>query len=249
VEIISMIKNLFDRAIGRLGYEFRPLWSATDAFLEQQRLLEGSAPLIIVDAGAHRGESALRYKTLFPTATVYSFEPFPESFAAFQKQTAKLANVHAFNVALSDRAGEVEFNSNQYAATNSLLQTSPVVDSVWPGGLVDTKQQIRVQTTTIDRFCEEHAIPAIDILKLDVQGAEPLVLKGGERTIRSRKVRLVYTEILTLPSYTGQIELHEFLRMMNDYGFELFNFFNLNTTTSGQLRQLDAIFRAVKPAD
>jgi FkbM family methyltransferase len=241
-----MIKNLFDRALGRLGYEFRPLWSPTDAFLEQQRLLQGSGPLTIFDVGAHRGESALRYKTLFPTAAVYSFEPFPESFAAFQRETAHLANVRAFNVAMSDREGEIEFNSNKYTATNSLLNTAPEVESVWPGGLHDTKQQIRVRTTTIDRFCQEHSMAGIDLLKLDVQGAEPLVLKGGEGLLRRGKVRLVYTEILTVPMYDGQMELHEFFRMMHDYGLELFNFYNLNTSTGGQLRQLDAIFLPAK---
>ena len=241
-----MIKRVFHGVLRRLGYELRPLWSPTDAFLEQQRLLAGSEPLTIIDAGAHRGESAMMYRGLFPTAAIYSFEPFPESFAAYKKQTAGLTNVQVFNVALSDRAGEAEFNSNQYTATNSLLNTAPEVESVWPGGPTDTKEKIRVQTTTLDRFCQEHSIEAIDLLKLDVQGAEPLVLKGGEHLIRSGKVRLVYTEIMTLPSYTGQLELHEFLRMMQDYGFELFNFFNLNTTPSGQLRQIDAIFRAVK---
>ena len=243
-----MIKRVFNGVLRRLGYEFRPLWTPTDAFLDQERLLQGNTPLTIFDVGAHRGESALMYKTLFPTAAVYSFEPFPESFAAFQRETAKLANVQAFNVALSDRVGETEFNCNEYTATNSLLNTAPDVESVWPGGLVDTKKQIRVQTTTLDRFCQEHSIAAIDLLKLDVQGAEPLVLKGGEQMLRSGRVRLVYTEILTLPSYTGQTELHEFIRMMQDYGFELFNFYNLNTTTSGQLRQLDAIFRQGKPS-
>jgi hypothetical protein len=64
--------------------------------------------------------------------------------------------------------------------------------------------------------------------------------------LRSGRVRVVYTEIMTLPSYAGQQELPEFLRMMQDYGFELFNFFNLNTTDRGQLRQVDAIFRATK---
>ena len=123
-----MIKRVFFGVVRRLGYEIRPLWTPTDAFLEQKRLLQGREPLVIFDAGAHRGESALMYKTLFPTAAVYSFEPFPESFAAFQKETAKLANVQAFNVALSDRAGYAEFNSIQYAATNSLLNTAPDVE-------------------------------------------------------------------------------------------------------------------------
>jgi FkbM family methyltransferase len=237
-----MIKRVFAGALRRLGYEFRRLGIPTDEFLEQQRLLQGSAPLTIIDAGAHHGESARMYKTLFPTAAVYSFEPFPESFGVLQKAIARLPNVQAFNLALSDRAGEVEFNSNKYTATNSILNTAPDVESVWPGGLVDTKERIRVKTTTLDGFCQEHSIASIDLLKLDVQGAEPLVLKGCEKMLRHGKVRLVYTEILTLPSYTGQIELHEFLRMMQDYGFELFNLYNLNVTTAGQLRQIDAIF-------
>jgi hypothetical protein len=80
------------------------------------------------------------------------------------------------------------------------------------------------------------------LLKLDVQGAEPLVLKGGEGLLRSGRVRLVYTEIMTLPTYAGQAELHEFLSMMRGYGFELFNIFNLSTTAAGQLRCVDAIF-------
>ncbi len=243
-----MIKRVFNGVLRRMGYEFRPLLFPTNAFLEQQRLLQGSGPLVIFDAGAHHGESAQMYKKLFPTAAVYSFEPFPQSFAKLQKAIVNLATVQAFNVALSNRVGETEFNSNQYTATNSLLKTAPEVESVWPGGLVDTREQIRVQTTTLDRFCQDHSIGAIDILKLDVQGAEPLVLEGAAQLLRRRSVRLVYTEILTLPSYTGQIELHEFLRMMQDFGFELFNFFNLNTTASGQLRQVDAIFSVVKPS-
>jgi FkbM family methyltransferase len=243
-----MIKRVFNGVLRRLGYELRPLLVPTDAFLEQQRLLQGSERLTIVDAGAHYGESALMYKKLFPTAAIYSFEPFPQSFGKLQRTIANLANVQAFNVALSDREGETQFNSNKYEASNSLLNTAPEVESVWPGGLVATQEQIRVQTTTLDRFCQEHSIATIDLLKLDVQGAEPLVLKGGEQMLRRGMVRLVYTEILTLPSYTGQLELHEFLRMMQDYGFELFNFYDLNVTAAGQLRQVDAIFLPAKPS-
>jgi FkbM family methyltransferase len=238
-----IIKSIVRRVFSRFGYEIQPISHApSDAFLEQRRLLAGNDEPVIFDVGAHRGESVLQYKTLFPAATVYCFEPFPQSFAALQGAIAGLASVQPFNVALSDRAGHAEFNSNKYTATNSLLTTASEVESAWPGGIVDTKERIRVATTSLDDFCRDHSVSAIDLLKLDVQGAEPLVLKGGEQLLRQGKVRMIFTEILTLPTYNGQADLHEFLRMMRDYGFEVFNFFNLSTTTSGQLRQLDAIF-------
>jgi len=81
-----------------------------------------------------------------------------------------------------------------------------------------------------------------------VQGAEPLVLKGAEGLLRAGRVRMVYTEILVLPTYDGQARLDEFLSMMRGYGFELFNFFNLSVTAAGQLRQVDAIFIPVGSA-
>jgi FkbM family methyltransferase len=241
-----ILKSLVRRVFGSLGYEIHPISTQpTDAFLEQQRLLGVEKPLMIFDVGAHHGESVRQYKLLFPAATICCFEPFPESFARLQKTIASLSKVSSFKVALADRVGVTEFNANQYSATNSLLPTAPDVENVWPGGQVDTRERIRVSTTTLDQFCQEHSIDAIDLLKLDVQGAEPQVLKGGEQLLRHGKVRLVYTEILTLPAYQGQISLEEFLRMMRDYGFELFNVFNPSVTAAGQLRQLDAIFRAV----
>jgi FkbM family methyltransferase len=240
-----ILKSIVRRVFGSLGYEIQPISTQpTDAFVQQQRILGADKPLMIFDVGAHHGESVRQYRMLFPAATICSFEPFPDSFAKLQKVITNLSNVRSFNVALADRVGEAEFNANQYSATNSLLTTAPDVENVWPGGQVDTRERIRVPTTTLDAFCREHSIDTIDLLKLDVQGAEPRVLKGGEETLRQGKVRLLYTEILTLPAYQGQISFEEFLRMMREYGFDLFNVFNPSITAAGRLRQLDAIFVA-----
>jgi FkbM family methyltransferase len=178
---------------------------------------------------------------LFPAAVIYCFEPFPESFAVLQAALAGDGGVRPFKLALADRAGEAVLNANVFPATNSLLATAPTAAEVWPG-LVQTTGQVRVPTTTLDSFCREQSIDRIDVLKLDVQGAEPLVLRGGEGLLRSGRVRLVYAEVLTLPTYAGQAELHEFLSMMSGYGFELFNVYNPSATAAGQLRQVDAIF-------
>lgn len=96
--------------------------------------------------------------------------------------------------------------------------------------------------STIDRFVAEENIPSIDVLKLDVQGAEYLVLKGAEKSIAASRINLIYSEIITQPTYKNQKELHEVLRLFHDYAFLLHNIYNLSRTSSGKLRQIDAIF-------
>jgi FkbM family methyltransferase len=234
-----MFKKLINRLYNPQGFELRRIQPT--AFDAQQRLFRDAAPRIIFDVGAHTGETIREYKAIFPGAEIHSFEPFPNSFKELRAAAARHTNVHAVNLALSDRAGEAEFNSNVRCATNSLLPVDAAAERAW-SRLVVAKDKIRVQTDTLDAYCERQAIGAIDILKIDVQGAEPLVLQGADRMLRRRSVRLLYVEILAAPCYTGQAELHEFLAQVHGYGFVPYSFYDLCTTVEGELKQFDAIF-------
>jgi FkbM family methyltransferase len=233
------MKKLINRIYNRKGFELRRM--PPNAFIEQQRLLGDGSPSVIFDVGGHYGETVHEYKALFPEATIYSFEPFPESFAALEQTAAQYENVHAVQLALADQAGEAQFSANVNSATNSLLPIAAEAARTW-GNLVQSKTTIRVPTVTLDEFCEARGIDAIDLLKLDVQGGEPLVLRGAERMLRRQAVRIVYAEIITVPCYAQQLELDEFLRMMREYGFALHNFFDPHSSESGRLKQCDAIF-------
>ena len=98
---------------------------------------------MIFDVGAHYGETAEEYKEIFPRADVYSFEPFAESFAVLQQNAAKMAGVHAINLALSDFIGEAAFHSNVGCSTNSLLPIAQEAAEVWPG-LMEAKAKAGV---------------------------------------------------------------------------------------------------------
>ena len=78
-------------------------------------------------------------------------------------------------------------------------------------------------------------------MKLDVQGAEHLVLEGATDALRENRISVIFTEIITMPTYVGQISLHEMLRKFDDHNFQLYNIYNLSTV-DGRLRQVDAIF-------
>ncbi len=235
---MSKIKTAIQNLFRKYGYEIHRY---QDAFRNQQELLSGIEAPVVFDAGAHHGYVSTFYRDLFPKGSIYAFEPFPESFNILTKRTASSPTIHAFNMALSNGSGTAEFHVNPSSATNSLLPTDPQAPQIWGKGLLETYDKIKVQTITIDDFCRTHGIDRIHLLKLDVQGAEPLVLEGARQFLDSGKIDLIYTEIITMPSYSGQMELHDFLTMLHEYGFCLYNFYHF-FLHSGRLKQMDAIF-------
>lgn len=58
--------------------------------------------------------------------------------------------------------------------------------------MLDTEGTVEVPVTTLDRFCAEHSLRHIDILKLDVQGAEYATLTGARRLLDEQAIDIVY---------------------------------------------------------
>jgi hypothetical protein len=185
-----------------------------DPFTAMQHLLIGIKQPIIFDVGAHHGHISRHFRSLFPTSTVYSFEPFQDSFEQLKANTASDPGIKAFNFGLGDKNGTQSFNSNSSSATNSLLATDELGSLTW----------------------------GIDILKLDVQGAEPLVMEGALSACRTGAIGLVYSEIIIQPTYKGQKRFDESLAAFYRNGFDLYNIYNMCYTAEGRLCQVDATF-------
>jgi len=141
------------------------------------KIVTGSSP-IIFDVGAHHGQSAEFFSEIFNSPTIYSFEPDPESFQILKSKKNKNIQVH--NIALSDINGELDFYRNKISHTNSFYRVNyKSTDSI---ALAKSKKKskafelfnlkTKVNSLTIDNFCEINKISQIDLLKIDVQGAE-----------------------------------------------------------------------------
>lgn len=237
-KIIKKIFNLFGCEIIQTKYVVSP----PDAFEDQQKIFAGQNSVIIFDVGAHHGQTALAYNKLFKTPQLFSFEPFGESYAALTNTVKGFSNIKAFNTALSNVTGEVDFHSNQSSATNSILPTHQEGASIWDVNLLDTVKKIKVPVTTVDDFIKTHNVSHVDILKIDTQGTEYLVIEGALNSIKAGKIKLIYMEILTLPTYENQKKFDEILLLLRTNGFELYNIYNTSHTKNGMLRQVDAIF-------
>ena len=225
----------FNQEICRLG---RP--EKMDAFRTQAHLTKKTNPTIF-DAGAYIGDVCARYKALFPESTVHVFEPFPDSFRRLKQRFHDDASVKLNECAVSDVDGTVELNANQSSATNSILASDPLGARTWGEGLLETNARLSVPTTTLDAYCHAHAIDAIDILKLDIQGAELKALHGARSMLESGRIGLIYMEMIFVPTYVGQPDFVDYLHYFRQAGYVMLDMFDA-ARKDFRLIQSDIIF-------
>jgi len=140
------------------------------------RLQEGQT---IIDVGAHIGCFTIRAAQIVGReGKVFSFEPSSENFSFLRKNIAinGLHNVEAFNCALSgeDRP-DAELYISKSSGSNSLFMRKGK-------GMECTKPE-RVPLRTLDSMVQQAKLSRVDILKLDAEGSELAILRGGKDTI------------------------------------------------------------------
>lgn len=242
------MKQSINKFLNHFGYKVSRIRQNSidyyvDPFEMQRRLVSNpDSNLVIFDVGAHHGNIAALYKQIFPKSKIFCFEPFPASYQMLQSLLGGNPDYKLFDFGLSDQSGMSKFYSNFYSPTNSLLKSDKNADIIWGNQLLDNKEIIEVKLRTLDEVIVDQGINQIDILKLDVQGAEPQVIKGALQSIKKGIIKLVYTEIIALPTYEGQVEFEEVIKLFKELGFELFSIYNNSYTSEGRLRQIDAIF-------
>lgn len=126
----------------------------------------------IFDIGANAGFYTLAFSRLVgANGHVWAFEPLPENIRNLRRHVElnALRNVTVVDVAISDRSGSAQF---QRAPSNSM-------------GRLAEQGGITVQTVTLDDFCEQTGGP--DLIKMDVEGAESVVLEGARRTLLNHR--------------------------------------------------------------
>ncbi len=139
----------------------------------------------VFDVGAHNGLYALVAATEQADRTIYAFEPVPRTFAFLEENIAAndLHNISAFCQAVSDKNGEINLfipNSIRLPAAASVLEE-----------LKDDTERVTVPTITIDSFVAENQVADVNLIKIDVEGAEDQVLRGAQETLDRHRPAIV----------------------------------------------------------
>lgn len=195
--------------IGIDGHRFRYLDGPSFAYTYREifrrgtyRFRSSSESPTVIDAGANIGLATVYFKTLFPQASVVAFEPDPEVLKVLQWNIAqaKCGDVTVIGKALSNRDGDAEF----------------VAEGADAGRLAQgrEKSEAKVPITRLRPYLHSRT----DLLKMDIEGAELVVLKDCEDLLHN--VQHLFVEY---HSFEGEEQrLPELLDLLKRNGFRFY---------------------------
>ncbi len=241
-----MRKSLINKICRKFGFEIhgigylQALQKTTfqeDAFAKQTEFIEKAN--IIFDIGANSGQISLRYHSLYPSAIIYAFEPFPGMYNTLCENIQQIENISTHQVAIGERKGKSIFFVNHNVDTNSLLE--PQKTGLSSDKQVVNKDRIEVDVISIDEFCEINLINNIDILKLDIQGGELAALHGAKKMLKAKNIKLIYTEAYFRKQYVDQPLFHDISTYLEQYGYFVQDIYN-PIYGKGSIAWCDAVF-------
>jgi len=151
---------------------------------------------LFVDIGANVGSCTLQMLARPDVSTVVAFEPNPDNLFyltnSIRKNPGFSSKISLYPLGLSDSTSMHRMYEQKGNFGNSVFDT-PVTDTA---NDVDDKVKVQVKTRTLDDiFFAGGSPPYIHLMKIDVQGFETKVLKGGMRLLKSGAIRAIKLEV------------------------------------------------------
>lgn len=175
--------------------------------------------MMVLDIGGHIGYyTRLFSKLVGERGKVYVFEPSPDNLKLLEYNIKKCKNVTLIKKAVCDKDGFVDFHRTlTHSASHSILEPD------------FASETISVPCITIDTFVKENNLN-IDAIKLDVEGAEPLVLKGAEQIIKNIANLSVVMEFIESYAKKGGQTPKEHFQYLQNLGLTVYTILPDGTT-------------------
>lgn len=175
-----------------------------------------SSPTTILDVGCHDGTDSVRFNEAFPMARIIGIEADPKNY---QKALERKSKVEFYNYAIRNYVGETGFypsatykRKKSWSYSGSVFESNPKKNS-----RLTFHEQIKIPCITLSTFCLERNIEKIDLLHMDVQGAEKEVIESLE----SLRPTLIFAEISEFNKYKTNTSKEEFEETLIRIGYQI----------------------------
>ena len=186
------------------------------------RWIEANIPTngTVIEAGSWDGADTAFFAHHLRDGKVYSFEPFPSFYYQTCQRLYGVKNAEVSHYALAEKTQPYTFyiselNGNAWCS-NSILKPK---DHLIMNPHITFDKQMEVQGINLDDWLQEKRIERIDMMWLDIQGAEPAVLKAAPLTLS--RTKYIYTEVSLVENYEGVLLYNEYKAFMETNGFEV----------------------------
>jgi len=178
------------------------VWSIKETFLDDFYRLQKNDHFhsgIIIDIGAGIGEFTIQAAVAYPDSKIFGFEPYPESYALFERNVALngLKNVTSVDAAVTSVSGTMSIDTSSGNPLQYRMQTGDT-----------SNQSIKILTVDLIEYMDQKEIPICDILKLDCEGGEyDILLPLTTPDLgRFKQIVMEYHDSLTIHHHNELVE-------------------------------------------
>lgn len=206
-------------------FEFRPFFRFLHKglglknladYVEQRRKLLGLVNLdvrTVIDVGANKGRAARRFRRLFPAARVYCVEPIPRLCRRLERWAGTQGGaVRVFQTALSAAPSEQPLYVHRQSDILSTLAVPAPCDAA-------RYEPIPVRVETLDRLTADLRLDADVLVKLDTEGLDLEVIRGGEETLRRAAAVIVEAAFHPNPAGGGAPTFEDIAAALGGLGY------------------------------
>lgn len=173
---------------------------------------------VFIDIGANIGAFSLLAASKITNGKIYAFEPSPHILPILKQNIAlnnKFDRIEIEKVAASDKEGNINFDISETPDYNHIVSSNEV-----------KRKSINILTKTIDFFLKRKNISHVKLIKIDVEGAEMIVLKGMQKSLQQRKVDALIIEVNKLSFARFGFSVKDMRGYLEDFGYNLYMFNN-----------------------
>ena len=168
---------------------------------------------VIFDIGANVGEISIYFSKIFPNSKIFSIEPSTRNLTILKEhiniQFFECKNIIIIEKAISNYDGKIKI-TNSLDAQNTIMLDPAINREINNKNLKFLDETEEVDVTTLENLCEQYQVNEVDFMKIDIEGAEPL-LTGS---IKKLQPKMIYMEI---SSKNTQASYNEMLDKLKDY--------------------------------
>ncbi len=235
-------KDSIKRVLSRLGvrvqkYRYYRFFTDKENYPELARMKKVGEGPVIFDVGGNIGQTAIAFRHEFPNAQIYSFEPFCSIYEQLSANAARFS-IHCHRLALGDEPGKrrvLRIHHSPFAVVNSVLNQALETS---PDDQVET-----IQIDTLDRFCRQNNLEKIDILKIDTEGFDLQVLKGGSELLGNGGVLNIIIEVSFNRGDLAHSNFFEVIDCLCPLGFETYSIYDVCHNERGGALYLNVLFK------
>ena len=230
-----MLKPLLKKILEASGYRLLPeskIPLGVDPRLDLARVMRHPVHRIL-DVGGNAGQTVRKFHELWPEAQIDSFEPTPALFEKLSARCESTPRATAHNLALGASYGTLPFYCYESGLQNSFVRNPDL----------PVKEVLAIAVQTLDHWTAEHRIDSIDLLKIDVEGAECEVLAGADALLSDGRIHAILAECSLYPDDRSHGSFEEIRRQLATCGFYFIAFHGqFNRIDNHQFVYADALF-------